>query len=416
MVRCTHFWYFHPEIRVLRGLLGEISVPAIPALDKLEDILASSENFLQKMHELGADPHQRKALQRLFPPSEAAEMVGRDRTTLARAEAEIGTEPPARNPGNNRRLGYTLAQVQAFRRHFGTLPWRDPATDSALIIACQNFKGGVGKSTTCVNFAHYLALKGYRVLVIDTDSQATTTSMFGYVPDADITQDDTVLPYLASDQTSLLYGVRPTYFPGIDLIPACLALYEAEIAIVMRGASQPTPAQRIAFFNELKFGIQTVANVYDVILIDSPPALGMISVNVLMAADALLVPSAARMFDFSSTVQFFRMVHNYIGQLDPEKSYRWISVLTTLFDRRYESQKQFFEVMRSCCGESVFQRVFFHSSAVINSAAQFITPYEQAKPDRTVLAMMDGVFEEIELAILREWPSKAQELSRRGIT
>ena len=184
-------------------LLSEISVPAIPAIDKLENILASSENFLQKMHELGAEPHQRKTLQRLFSPSEAADMVGRDRTTLARAEAEIGIVAPPRNPGNNRRVGYTLAQVQTFRRHFGTLPWRDAERDAPLVVACQNFKGGVGKSTTCVNFAHYLALKGYRVLVIDTDSQATTTSMFGYVPDAEITQEETILPYLASDQRNL---------------------------------------------------------------------------------------------------------------------------------------------------------------------------------------------------------------------
>jgi chromosome partitioning protein len=390
-------------------------VPAIPAIDKLEAILASSENFLQRMHELGAEPHRRKTLQRLFSPSEAAEMVGRDRTTLARAEAEIGVVAPPRNPGNNRRVGYTLAQIQTFREHFGTLPWRDPATDQALVIACQNFKGGVGKSTTCVNLAHFLALRGYRVLVIDTDSQATTTSMFGYVPDAEITQDETILPYLASDQKDLSYAVRSSYFPNIDLIPACLALYEAEIAMVMRVAGQPTPAQRIAFFSELRYGIQTIADAYDVILIDSPPALGMISINVLMAADALLVPSAARMFDFSSTVQFFRMVHAYIAQLDPGKSYRWISVLTTLFDRRYESQKQFFEVMRACFGESVFQRVFFHSSAVINSAAQFTTPYEQVKPDRAVLEMLDGVFAEVELAILREWPSKGTQLSQRGI-
>ena len=390
-------------------------MPAIPAIDKLEAILASSENFLQKMHELGAEPHRRKTLQRLFSPSEAAEMVGRDRTTLARAEAEIGVAAPPRNPGNNRRVGYTLAQIQTFREHFGTLPWRDPATDQALVIACQNFKGGVGKSTTCVNLAHFLALRGYRVLVIDTDSQATTTSMFGYVPDAEITQDETILPYLASDQKDLSYAVRSSYFPNIDLIPACLALYEAEIAMVMRVAGQPTPAQRVAFFSELRYGIQTIADAYDVILIDSPPALGMISINVLMAADALLVPSAARMFDFSSTVQFFRMVHAYIAQLDPDKSYRWISVLTTLFDRRYESQKQFFEVMRACFGESVFQRVFFHSSAVINSAAQFTTPYEQVKPDRAVLEMLDGVFAEVELAILREWPSKGTQLSQRGI-
>ena len=391
-------------------------MPAIRAIDKLADILANSENFLQRMHELGQEPAARKELRRLFSPSEAAEMVGRDRTTLARAEAEIGVGLPARNPDNNRRLGYTLEQVQAFRQHFGTLPWRDAASgDQPIVVACQNFKGGVGKSTTCVNLAHYLALKGYRVLVVDTDSQATTTSMFGYVPDAEIDEDSTILPYLSGFQTTLDYAVRRTYWPNIDLIPACLALYEAELAIVMHLASQPDVEKRVQFFMELKYGLQTVAEHYDVILLDSPPALGMISINVLMAADALLVPSAARMFDFSSTVQFFRMIHNYIGKIDPNKQYRWISVLTTLFDQRYQSQKEFFKVMRTCFGESLFQRVFFHSSEVINSAVQFVGPYEQAKPNRKVLEMMDSVFGEIEVALLKEWPSKRSLLSERGI-
>ena len=390
-------------------------MPAIRAIDKLADILANSENFLQRMHELGQEPAARKELRRLFSPSEAADMVGRDRTTLARAESEIGVELPARNPENNRRVGYTLEQVQAFRRHFGTLPWRDAESDQPIVVACQNFKGGVGKSTTCVNLAHYLALKGYRVLVVDTDSQATTTSMFGYVPDAEIDEDATILPYLSGYQTTLDYAVRGTYWPNIDLIPACLALYEAELAIVMHLAQQQDVDKRVQFFLELKYGLQTVADRYDVILLDSPPALGMISINVLMAADALLVPSAARMFDFSSTVQFFRMVHNYIGKIDPTKQYRWISVLTTPFDQRYESQKQFFEVMRTCFGESVFQRVFFHSAEVINSAAQFVGPYEQPKPNRKVLEMMDSVFGEIEVALLKEWPSKQAYLSKRGI-
>jgi chromosome partitioning protein len=390
-------------------------VPAIRAIDKLADILANSENFLQRMHELGQEPSAQKELKRLFSPSEAAEMVGRDRTTLARAESEIGVEPPVRNPENNRRVGYTLEQVQAFRRHFGTLPWRDPASDQPIVVACQNFKGGVGKSTTCVNLAHYLALKGYRVLVVDTDSQATTTSMFGYVPDAEIDEDATILPYLSGYQKTLDYAVRKSYWPNIDLIPACLALYEAELAIVMHLAAQTDVDKRVQFFLELKYGLQTVADNYDVILLDSPPALGMISINVLMAADALLVPSAARMFDFSSTVQFFRMVHNYIGKIDPTKQYRWISVLTTLFDQRYESQKQFYEVMTTCFSDSMFQRVFFHSAEVINSAAQFVGPYEQPKPNRKVLEMMDSVFGEIEVALLKEWPSKRSLLSERGI-
>jgi len=389
-------------------------VPAIRALDKLDDILASSENFLQKMHERGNEPHQHKQLNRLFSPSEAADMVGRDRTTLARAEAELGFESLQRNPENNRRLGYTLKQVQAFRGHFGTLPHRTPS-EAPITVACQNFKGGIGKSTTCVNFAHYLALKGYRVLVVDTDSQATTTSMFGYMPDAQITQEHTLLPYLDSSESSLVYAVRKTYWPNIDLIPSCLALYDAELAIAAHLATQDDRAKRLDFFSELKFGLQTVSEHYDVILLDSPPSLGLISINVLLAADCLLVPTAPRMYDFTSTVQFFRMVRNYISQIDVDKEYRWISVLTTLFDQRLVSHKQFFEVMQACFGDVILQHVFFQSSEIINSAVQYLGSYEQPKPNRKVLEMLDGVFGEIEIRILREWPSKRVMLNEKGI-
>jgi chromosome partitioning protein len=302
-----------------------------------------------------------------------------------------------------------------FRRHFGTLPWRDPARDEPIAIACQNFKGGVGKSTTCVNFAHYLALKGYRVLVVDTDSQATTTSMFGYMPDAEITEDHTMLPYLDGREKSLAYAVRKTYWPNIDLIPACLALYEAEMAIAAHLSAQQSREQRVAFFSELRYGIQTVSQDYDVVLLDSPPALGMISINVLLAADGLLVPTVPQMFDFSSTVQFFRMVRDYIKQLDPEKEYRWITVLATMFDNRLQGHKQFFEVMGVCFGDSVFDRVVFDSSEIINSAVQYLSPYEQQKPNRKVLRMLDNVFGEIELKILKEWPSKQALLNNQGI-
>ena len=398
-----------------RGPYQELSVPAIRAIDKLDDILASSENFLQRMHETGQDPHLQKQLVRKFQPSEAAEMVGRDRTTLARAEADLGLESLQRNPANNRRVGYTLDQIQMFRQHFGTLPWRDAERDEPITIACQNFKGGVGKSTTCVNFAHYLALKGYRVLVVDTDSQATTTSMFGYMPDAEITEDHTMLPYLDGREKSLAYAVRKTYWPNIDLIPACLALYEAEMAIAAHLSAQQSREQRVAFFSELRYGIQTVSQDYDVVLLDSPPALGMISINVLLAADGLLVPTVPQMFDFSSTVQFFRMVRDYIKQLDPEKEYRWITVLATMFDNRLQGHKQFFEVMGVCFGDSVFDRVVFDSSEIINSAVQYLSPYEQQKPNRKVLRMLDNVFGEIELKILKEWPSKQALLNNQGI-
>ena len=69
----------------------------------------------------------------------------------------------------------------------------------------------------------------------------------------------TLLPFLNGEERDLQYAVRRTYFPNIDLIPACLALYEAEISIVMRVSQQATREQKLAFFNEFRFGIQTVA-------------------------------------------------------------------------------------------------------------------------------------------------------------
>jgi chromosome partitioning protein len=141
----------------------------------------------------------------------------------------------------------------------------------------------------------------------------------------------------------------------------------------------------------------------------------LISINVLLAADALLVPTAPRMHDFTSTVQFFRMMRDYISRIDPEKEYRWVSVLTTLYVEGYASHRQFVDVLRTCFSDGVFQHVFFHTTEIINSAVQFLGSYEQPKPNRKVLEMLDGVFGEIELRILREWPSKRAALQLRGI-
>ena len=264
-------------------------MPAIRALDKLDDILASSENFLQRMHERGDDPHQHKQLNRLFSPSEAADDGRPGSYHACTRGSRIGLRIAAAESGQQSADRLQLrAGPEAFRAHFGTLPWRDAATDAPIVIACQNFKGGVGKSTTCVNFAHYLALKGYRVLVIDTDSQATTTSMFGYMPDAEITQEQTLLPYLGQHESSLAYAVRKTYWPNIDLIPACLALYEAEMAIA---AHLSTQADRRAAGGVL-LGAQVRHSDRGRALRHRAAwtrrrRLGMISINVLMAADAL---------------------------------------------------------------------------------------------------------------------------------
>lgn len=397
-------------------------IESINALDAFDELLNRSDAFIARMHALGAEPEGKKTLQRLFTPGEAAEMVGRDRTTLARAEGELTLNGPARNPATNRRIGYTLEQIQAFRAHFGTLPWRDPNTDAPLIIAIQNFKGGTGKSTTCVNLGHYLAVKGYRVCVIDTDSQATTTSFFGYVPDRDITRDNTLFPYLNGEQDSLAYAIRRTHWPTVDLIPACLGLSDVEVGGILHIAAQNSPEARLEFFRELRYGIESMASAYDVILIDTPPALGVTALMTLLAADALVIPTTAKMPDYASTVQFLRMGRDYISRLDPLKKYRWRQVLITQFSRRGKQskdektlQEQFVDAMTGIFGDAKFRHVMHEAVEVQTAAATFMTPYELVRPNRRILAQLNNVFGEIEVAIQRSWPSKADDLIARGL-
>jgi chromosome partitioning protein len=386
----------------------------VKAVDKLKSIVDSCDAFLENIHQLGIAPTGEKVLRRLWSPGDAANLVGRDRSTIGRIEQQLDLAPN-RNPDTNRRLGYSLPQIQALRTHFGTTPWRKPGVDPALIVACQNFKGGVGKSTTCVNFGQYLGLAGYRVLIVDADSQATTTSYFGLVPDIDIHEEQTILPYLLRLETSLRGVIRKTHWPTVDLIPSCIALYDSEIEIIKSLSDEPNPAKRLQFFSELQYGLREVSENYDFILVDAPPALGMISLNVLVAADALIVPCAPKMNDFASTAKFFTMVHKYLSVIDPTKEIRLLGVLTTLFDARFKLQKDFVKVIRDCFGDCAFQRVMYHSREIVNGSAEWMTPYEMPDPNYKVLEMMNSVFEEIEYALLREWPSKNELLEARGV-
>ena len=99
------------------------------------------------------------------------------------------------------------------------------------IIAVASGKGGVGKSTFTVHLAQYLAIQGYRVCVIDTDSQATTTTLFGYNPDADVALDETIFSYMDGEKNSLDYALHDTHWDQLKLIPANLELYGLEYSL-----------------------------------------------------------------------------------------------------------------------------------------------------------------------------------------
>ena len=273
---------------------------------------------------------------------------------------------------------FTLDEVLRLRAHFATegskakeyLPYR-PKGQPAKMVAVANFKGGVGKTSTCAHLAMSAALDGYKVLVIDLDSQGSMTSiMGGKVED----EWQTVFPMLARDyalhlqeenrireaggQPTIPFDetltealtvsprnlVQKTHWPNIDLIGAQLNLYWAEFQVpVWRTQARGWPLWD-ALLNALDEG--GMLDDYDIILLDTPPALGYLTINALSAADILLVPLGASFLEFDSTGRFFDMIYSTFASIEegenrarrqgglPEMRFEWDAVraLITRFD------------------------------------------------------------------------------------
>ncbi|KUF08955.1 AAA family ATPase [Pseudoponticoccus marisrubri] len=243
---------------------------------------------------------------------------------------------------------FTLDEVLRLKAHFGQegsktkeyLPYR-PTGLPAKLVAVANFKGGVGKTSTAAHLAMSAALDGYRVLVVDLDSQGSMTSIFGgRVED----EWQTVFPLLArhyarhlrvENQRRLDRGEAPhplddtltealdvtagqlvqkTHWPNIDLIGAQLNLYWAEFQVpVWRMQSR---GWKLWDALTETFEEDGVLENYDVIFFDTPPALGYLTINGLAAADILLVPLGASFLEFDSTGRFFDMLHATFGSIE----------------------------------------------------------------------------------------------------
>jgi chromosome partitioning protein len=353
-----------------------------------------------------------------FSISRAAELVGRTPTAIRDAEKAGRLDPPART-ASNRREAYTLAQLNRMRTVFGTQPWRSIG-DHAAIVAVQNFKGGVGKSTVSVHLAQYLAIKGYRVLLIDSDSQASATTLFGYVPDLDLSEDETLYPFLRyDDMTSLSYAIKQTHFDGLKLIPSNLRLFQSEYELAARMATGEG-----ALLNRLAEGIQSVADDFDVVVIDPPPALGAISLSVLRAANALVVPLPPTVMDFSSTAAFLAMLNETLETLErhgysPDLSF--LRFVASKVDENKSMHREMMDLLRTVYGHDLIRAPLKDSAEIDNATARLMTVYELNGPvtskavrDRC-LAYLEAVNSEIETEIRRTWPSHATSLRQSAL-
>lgn len=333
--------------------------------------------------QFGDDSPESRAITRRWGITEAAELIGVTPQSIRNAE-DGGRLPPADMVTRGRvpqRAGYTIEQINSMRDHFGTRPSR-PEGQSPVVLAIAAHKGGAYKTSTSVHMAQWAALQGLRVLLIDaTDPQATASLYHGYVPDLHIHAEDTLLPYYLGERDNAEYAIKPTCWPNLDIIPSCLAIHriESEIEVLEKEGRLPVASHLL-----LRAAIESVWDSYDMIVIDSAPNLGIGTINVVCAADVIVVPTPAELYDYVSSLQFFTMLRDLMANVDLGGFEPDVRVLVTKYSTAVGNQSAWMdEQIRNAWGGMVLKEVVRVTDEVGKGQVRMRTVFEQAANQRS---------------------------------
>lgn len=333
--------------------------------------------------QFGDDSPESRAITRRWGITEAAELIGVTPQSIRNAE-DAGRLPPADMVTRGRvpqRAGYTIEQINSMRDHFGTRPSR-PEGQNPAVLAIAAHKGGAYKTSTSVHMAQWAALQGLRVLLIDaTDPQATASLYHGYVPDLHIHADDTLLPYYLGERDTAEYAIKPTCWPNLDIIPSCLAVHriESEIEVLEKDGRLQVQSHLL-----LRAAIESVWDSYDLIVIDSAPNLGIGTINVVCAADVIVVPTPAELYDYVSSLQFFTMLRDLIANVDLGGFEPDVRVIVTKYSTATGNQSAWMdEQIRNAWGGMVLKEVVRVTDEVGKGQVRMRTVFEQAANQRS---------------------------------
>jgi chromosome partitioning protein len=396
----------------------QTTVPHAPcAIHELVGAHARELSARLQQHRLQLFPPAAKKTLRKFSSMEAAQLIGVNDGYLRRLSLE--NKGPVIEVAANGRRSYTLADIQALRVFLDASSKPDrryvPArtrNEQFQVITVVNFKGGSGKTTTAAHLGQYLALRGYRVLAIDLDPQASLSALHGVQPEFDVGDNQTLYGAIRYDENrrGLSEIIRKTYFETLDLVPGNLELMEFE---------HETPKALLTnrqvesmFFTRMDGALASVADRYDVAVIDCPPQLGFLTMGALCAATAVLVTVHPQMLDVMSMCQFLIMTSDLLGvvaKAGGNMGYDWLRYLITRYEPGDGPQNQMVSFMRAMFGDHVLNFPMLKSTAISDAGITKQTLYEvsrdqftRATYDRAIEAL-DNVNREIEQLICAAW-------------
>lgn len=331
-------------------------------------------------------PEDTKVL-RDFSSTEVTELLGVSDSYLRKARHEGRIPDVEPGPGNRRR--YDAKQIWELRQLLAKgaknphhmLPGRKPG-DKLQVWSTVNFKGGSAKTTTTITLAQRLALRGYRVLAIDADPQASLTTFFGYQPELDFFEGGTLyeairyrIPETGEGPRRLSEIVRKSYFHNLDIVPGGIMLseFEHETPTALSRVEQPV------FFQRIASALEDIEADYDIVLIDCPPQLGYVTLSAVCASTSLLMTVIPDRIDIASAAQFLRMAAGLVEVLSDSggiTDYDNFLFLLTRFDTAISAQQDLAEYLRTLFKDQVLETPFLKSSAISDAGLGQRTVFE----------------------------------------
>lgn len=351
-----------------------------------------------------------------FNATQLAVMCEVDRNAISYRLTK-GDLPKGQTNASGNRREFTLEEVHQWVREYRSSSLKPKGAD-AFVIAVTNFKGGVGKTTTTMTLAQGLSLKGHRPLIVDCDAQGSLTTLTGRIPATEVDDEDTILPICLGEEQSISGAIRETYWHGIDIVAAAPLLYAAEFALPARAMEDKD--EKFRFWDVLNMALDDARQEYDIILIDTPPALSYVTINAIMAADGLLIPLPPDALAVASAAQFWRLFSDLAAQLVEKRSvtkeFDFVRVLQTMVKARGNDDTVLAvkDWIKKTYGEKVMSAEIHETKAAETSAANFGTIYDQEargmmdpRTYKRALTDYDLATEEIEALVRSVW--------RRGV-